>query len=106
MGIVAWLRFCWIYYIVNEKNCTIAEVWDGRDLKFTFRSTVDECLMGQWSDLLEIARSITFTDENDQPIWMYNPSGVYSVKSFYAIVNDPGIKRIHTPAIWNIIVPP
>jgi hypothetical protein len=66
----------------------------------------DESLMGQWSDLLEIARSITFTDENDQPIWMYNPSGVYSVKSFYAIVNDPGIKRIHTPAIWNITVPP
>jgi hypothetical protein len=62
--------------------------------------------MGQWSDLLEIARSITFTDENDQPIWMYNPSGVYSVKSFYAIVNDPGIKRIHRPAIWNITVPP
>jgi hypothetical protein len=57
-----------LYYIVIEKNITIAEVWDGTDLKFTFRRTIGESLMGTWFDFLEIARSTTFTDENGHPV--------------------------------------
>jgi hypothetical protein len=30
-----------IYSIVNEQGCTVRDVWDGVNLKFTFRRTVD-----------------------------------------------------------------
>ena len=95
-----------IYFVCNEQNRTIAEVWDGVSLKLTFRQTFDEAKMQQWFELVEICKIINFSAGKDQPIWMYNPDGVYSVSSFYAIVNNPGIKQIHTPAIWNIVVPP
>jgi hypothetical protein len=38
------------------------------------------------------------------PIWMFHPSGVYSVKSFYGVVNNGGIVPIHTPAVWKLVV--
>jgi hypothetical protein len=37
---------------------------------------------------------------------MFHPSGEYTIKSFYAIVNNGGIVPIHTPAIWNLTIPP
>jgi hypothetical protein len=61
--------------------------------------------MRQRFNLLDIAKDLDFSNECDQPMWMYNPSGVYSVKYFYAIVNNTGIKQIHIPAIWNITIP-
>ena len=95
-----------LYFIANEQNNTLSEVWDGTNLKITCRRTVDAAGMQQWDELVEICKSISFSDEVDKPIWMFNPDGVYSVKSFYAIVNDPGVKQVHTPTIWNISIPP
>jgi hypothetical protein len=31
---------------------------------------------------------------------------VYSVKSFYGVVNNGGIIPIHTPVLWKLVVPP
>jgi hypothetical protein len=35
------VQFWDLYVIVNEKTCTIADLWDGQNLKCTFRRTVD-----------------------------------------------------------------
>jgi hypothetical protein len=40
------------------------------------------------------------------PNWMLESSGQYSVRSFYAIVNDQGVVHVHTPAVWQLDVPP
>ena len=37
---------------------------------------------------------------------MFHSSGVYSVRSFYAIVNNRGVIPVHSPAVWNLRVPP
>jgi hypothetical protein len=37
-----------MYHIVNEQGKTIAELWDGVDLKCTFRRCVDSRLMEMW----------------------------------------------------------
>ena len=36
-----------LYVLVNEKNKTIAEIWDGQELKCTFRRTFSDELMLQ-----------------------------------------------------------
>jgi hypothetical protein len=46
--------------------------------------------MNQWHEPLEIASSISLGDEDDAIIWQYNSSGVYSLQSLYAIVNNRG----------------
>ena len=37
---------------------------------------------------------------------MFHSSGVYSVSSFYAIINNRGVVPVHTPAVWKLKVPP
>jgi hypothetical protein len=41
------IQFCAVYNIVNEQGKTVAEAWDGVNLKFTFRRTVDSYTMVQ-----------------------------------------------------------
>jgi predicted RNA methylase len=82
------------------------EAWDGVNLKFTFRRTVDRELWESWEELKQIVSSIHKTDEEDAIIWQFNSSGRYSVQSRYAVINDRGIKQIYTPVMWKIHVPP
>jgi hypothetical protein len=81
---------------VNEQECTIKEAWDGVNLKFTFRRTVNVRVMNLWHELVQIASSISFNEEEDAIVWQYNSSGKYSVQSLYAIVNDRGMRQIFT----------
>lgn len=39
-------------------------------------------------------------------MWKYNSKGVYTVKSFYEIINFRGIIPPHAPAIWHLKIPP
>jgi hypothetical protein len=65
--------------IVNEQGYTIREAWDGENLKFSFRRTLNSRIMQIWLELVEIARCILLTDEEDVMIWQFNSSGMYSV---------------------------
>jgi hypothetical protein len=48
---------------VNEQNRSIAELWDGVDLKCTFRRCVDNRLFSMWEEIVAIASSICLTDD-------------------------------------------
>jgi hypothetical protein len=74
------------------------------NLKFTFRRTVDRNLMNQWDEVVQIANSIQFSEEEDALIWQFNSSGVYSVQSLNAVVNNRGAKQVFTPIVWKIRV--
>jgi hypothetical protein len=63
-------------------------------------------LYDKWLELCNLISFVSLSDEEDTPIWMFHPSGEYSVKSFYAIVNNGGVVPIHMPAIWKLAVPP
>jgi hypothetical protein len=52
-----------VYTIVNEQGCALAEAWDGCNLRFTFRRTVNRRVMNQWLELLQIASDISFNEE-------------------------------------------
>jgi hypothetical protein len=57
-----------LYVIANEHHCTIASVWDGQNLMITFRRTVSAELYDRWLDLVELVNSISFSNEEDQPL--------------------------------------
>jgi hypothetical protein len=57
-----------LYCIVNEKSGTIAELWDGVNLKCTFRRCVNLRLMNLWEEVVEIASSLVLSDEEDELI--------------------------------------
>jgi hypothetical protein len=41
------------------------EAWDGDNLKFSFKSTVDAATMEQWHEIMQIASTIQFSEEKD-----------------------------------------
>ena len=83
-------QFWELYIIANEQNSTIAEVWDGAQLRFSFRRNVSQRLMLQWYDLLQVAGSICLSEEDDAVIWKWEAKGTYSVSSLYSVINYRG----------------
>jgi hypothetical protein len=57
-------------------------------------------------EVMQIASDIHFSEEEEAIIWQFASSGRYSMQSVYAVVNDRGIKQVHTPVVWKIFVPP
>jgi hypothetical protein len=100
------IQFWDLYIIVNEQDKTVQDAWDGVDLKFIFRRTVDIRLIQQWYEVMQIASNISFKDEEDAIIWNFNSKGIYSVQSLYGIINNRDVRHVHTPVMWKIVVPP
>jgi hypothetical protein len=95
-----------LYTIVNKQGKTMKDEWDGVNLKFTVRRTVDHRVMHQWYEVLHIASSIIFKEEEDTIIWKFNSKGIYFVQSLYAIINDRCVRHVYTPVMWKIVVLP
>jgi hypothetical protein len=54
-----------------------------------------------WFEIVEIAKTIIFSKEEDQLIWKYEPKGVYSSKSLYAVINFRGVQPVYLPTVWG-----
>ena len=62
------IQFWDIYVLVNDKSQTVFDLWDGIDLKCTFRRGVDDRLMHRWHEIIQLASTIVFTEEEDAVI--------------------------------------
>jgi hypothetical protein len=100
------IQFWNLYAILNEKNKHVADLWDGSSLKCTFRRIAHETLMRDWDEVVQLASTIIFSDSQDEIIWTFKSNGKYSSQALYRIINFRGVKPVHTPAIWEIKIPP
>jgi hypothetical protein len=76
-----------IYCIINEYNKTIAELWNGTGLKCTFRRCVDMRLFLIWEEVVNIASTLTLSGVEDELIWCFHSSRIYSSQSLYKVIN-------------------
>jgi hypothetical protein len=95
-----------VYFLVNEQNKTIADLWDGESLKVTLRRCFDHRLMLQLFEILQIAQTIQLTLDSDALIWMWEAGGVDNVKSMYDVINFRGIMPINVHCVWSLKIPP
>jgi hypothetical protein len=58
-----------------------------------------------WFEIVEIAKTIIFFDDEDQLIWKYESRSVYSSKSLYDVINFGGVQPVFLPAVWNLKIP-
>jgi hypothetical protein len=70
------IQFWDLYIIMNEKNKTVQDLWDGTNLKCTFTRIVNPILFRQWEEILQLASTITFSSEHDEMVWTFNSNGV------------------------------
>jgi hypothetical protein len=59
------IQFWEVYSIVNEQGKTVREAWDGSNLKFTLRRTVDMRVWNQWLEVVQIASNLEIREEED-----------------------------------------
>jgi hypothetical protein len=76
-----------------------------KNLRFTFRRTIDENLMQQWLELKQIAEDVHYEEGDDCIIWQYSSSGKYSVQTLYDVINNRDVRPIYTPLVWKLSVP-
>jgi hypothetical protein len=67
---------------------------------------VDIRLFNLWEDVLGLASSLEISSEEDEPMWQYNSSGVYSSQSLYRVINFRGVLPVYIPAVWKLMLPP
>jgi hypothetical protein len=90
---------------VNEKTGTIADLWDGNELKCTFRRTVDNRMGRVWLEIVQLASTIVFSDHEDEMIWKFSSNGVYTSQSLYKVIYFGWINPVHVPRTWSIHIP-
>jgi hypothetical protein len=100
------VQFWDLYNICNEQLAVVAQVWDGTNLKLTFRRIFSDKLMEQWYELEQICTGISFSSDCDSLIWTYTASGTYTSSSLYKIITHRGIIPLFIPSIWSLTVPP
>ena len=81
------IQFWDLYVLADQKNKTIAELWDGETLKISFKRKFSPRLMQLWMELLSIAESISFTDDCDTIIWAFDGSSSFSVQAIYKTIS-------------------
>jgi hypothetical protein len=100
------IQYWELYCIVYEQNHTIADIWDGTQLKCSFRRCVDRRFYQMWEELVSIAESLVLTDEEDDYAWQFNSSRIYSSQSLYSVISLRGVTPVFIPAVWKIVVSP
>jgi hypothetical protein len=100
------IQFWDIYCIINEQGRTITELWDGNQLKCTFHRCVDRRKFVLWEELVNLASAVNLTNEEDELIWQFTSSGVYSSQSLYSVINFRGVTPIFVPSVWKLKIPP
>lgn len=93
------------FSICQQQDCSVAQVWDGSTRKLTFRRCVDTDFLSKWQVLLSFLSNFIPNQEEDQHIYMLEPSGSYSVKSFYNMINWGAVRTPVWKSFWKIMAP-
>lgn len=87
--------------LVNEKTKTVADIWDGTNLRCTFRRTVGERLERLWQEVVQLASTISLSEEEDEMIWQFTSTGIYTSQPLYKVINFRGILPTYVPQCGN-----
>jgi hypothetical protein len=99
-------QFWDLYIIADQKNVSIAEIWNGVELQISFRRGVTQRGMEDWLTLVAIAESVNFTEDCDSIFWAFDSSSRFSVQSMYRTISYRGIRPVFTPILRDLNAPP
>lgn len=72
----------------------VADVWDGQDIKLSFRRIFDPAMMEAWYCMEQIILGTKLSEDEDALIWQYEAKGEYTTGSIRKQFLGSGIPRI------------
>ena len=100
------VQFLPLYTICHQQGVTVADAWDGINIKLSFRRVFSDVMMESWYCLEQIITSTKYLGGEDSLIWQHESKGEYTTGSLYSIINFRGVQPIFLPTAWKIKVPP
>lgn len=84
------IQFWPLYRIVVEQGKTVADLWDGNNLKVSFRRTLSPELYQSWLEVVELVSTITLSSDQDSLIWQFSSKRTFSSQSLYKNIHFRG----------------
>jgi hypothetical protein len=94
-----------LFSICNEPSAKVSDILVDGEICLSFRRCFDTNMMCRWRELCALLGFVSLSRDRDTPIWSVEASGKYSVRSFYNLVNDGGVRVPHLASIWKISIP-
>jgi len=96
-------KFPELYEICNDQKITVERVaW--KNWRLSFRRWLDARLQEQWRMLSDLFHSCALNDDEDSPIWRWEKTGLFSVKTIYSHLCSNEVGTHHND-IWNAKIP-
>jgi hypothetical protein len=62
-------------------------------------------LLLMWEEVVNIASTLTLSSVEDELIWFFHSSSVYSSQSLYKMINFRGVTLVYISVVWKLFVP-
>ena len=96
------VQFLPLYTICHQQGVTVADAWDGINIKLSFRRVFSDAMMENWYCLEQIIKNCVLTEEEDSLIWQYESKGVYSTSSLHNIINFRGVQPVYIYLLFGL----
>ena len=93
-----------LYNVAMDKHITVAEVLGSSPINLRFRRNLVGMTRERWYHLVERLMRIHLTNEVDRFNWRLTPTGVFSVKTYYAELMN-GTTSYLRKYLWKLKVP-
>jgi hypothetical protein len=67
---------------------------------------MDVRIFNMWEEVVSIASALVLNGEEDELIWKFQSSGVYSSQPLYVVINFWGVTLVYVPLVWSLMIPP
>jgi len=85
-------RFPELFSIVRRKHDTIATVMSSPNLNISFRRNLVGANLRNWNQIVASLQQVNLLQDRDVFVWGLQASGVYTVKSLYAVLINNGVR--------------
>ena len=93
-----------LYAIASDRHLTVATIFENTPINLRFRRNLVGINRDLWFHLVERLMRIQLTDGPDKFNWSLTPTGVFSVKSYYAELMN-GHTTYLRKYLWKLKVP-
>lgn len=95
-----------LYNLCSNKNISIAEVMHSQGSVIHFRRFLVGILLSEWYEVLLLISTSSFKYHVHKISWWWVPSGQFTIRSIYKILNFRGINANKFIVVWELSIPP